>query len=103
MLNGWIPDYIAPANFLGVLRCDGNSLNDYCDPDFNTRFDHALQLQVSDPAAALTEWAALDRRAVDLALLAPVFNKGAAFVSDRVGNYQYNPAYFSLFDQMWVQ
>ena len=66
-------------------------------------YDHALQLQVTDPAAALAEWAALDRRAVDLALLAPLDNTGAVFVSERVGNYQYNPAYQGLFDQMWVQ
>jgi YVTN family beta-propeller protein len=103
MLNGWAPDYIAPGNFLGILRCDGVSLNDYCDPDFNAAFDRALQAQTTDPAAALGEWAAVDRRAVDLALLAPVFNTGSVFVSDRVGNYQYNPAYFGMFDQMWVQ
>ena len=64
MLNGWIPDYLAPANFLSFLRCDGESLNDYCDQEFNAMFDHALQLQVADPAAALAEWAALDHRAI---------------------------------------
>ena len=51
----------------------------------------------------MTEWAALDHRAVDLALLAPMVNSGADFVSERVGNYQFSPAYEALFDQMWVQ
>ena len=92
-----------PGTVLGILRCDSGSLNSYCDPEFDRMFDHALQLQVTDPAAALAEWAALDHRAVDLALLAPIDNSGAVFVSERVGNYQYHPAYGSLFDQMWVQ
>ena len=103
MLNGWFPDYFGPATFLGLLRCAGQFLNNYCDPEFNRMYDRALQLQVTDPAAALAEWAALDHRAVDLALYAPVDNPGGVFVSERVGNYQYHPAYQSLFDQMWVQ
>jgi peptide/nickel transport system substrate-binding protein len=102
-LSGWGADYNAPANFLGLLKCASSSLNSYCDPEFDRMFDHALQLQVTDPAAALAEWATLDHRAVDLALLAPIDNSGAVFVSERVGNYQFHPAYGSLFDQMWVQ
>ncbi|MFL5642656.1 MAG: ABC transporter substrate-binding protein [Chloroflexota bacterium] len=103
MLGGWVPDYLAPANFLSVLKCDGGSLNDYCDDEFNAMFDHALQLQLADPAAALAEWATLDHRAVDLALLVPLNNPSGVYVSERVGNYQFHPAYGSLFDQMWVQ
>lgn len=102
-LVGWGADYNAPANFMGTLKCGSGSLNSYCDPEFDRMFDHALQLQVTDPAAALVEWAALDHRAVDLALMAPYANSGAVLVSERVGNYQYHPAYGSLFDQMWVQ
>ena len=35
------------------------------------------------PAAAVAEWPALDRRGVDLALIAPLYNAGADFVSER--------------------
>jgi len=104
MLNGWSPDYLAPGNFLGLFRCPpfGDSLMNYCDPEFERAFDHALQLQTTDPAAALAEWSALDRLGVDRALHVPLYNWGAQFVSDRVGNYQYNLGYGPLFDQMWV-
>jgi peptide/nickel transport system substrate-binding protein len=102
-INGWFPDYVAPSNFLGLFTCGGDPVISYCDPDFDSAFNHALELQATDPAAALAEWAAVDRRGVDLALLAPLYNSGGAFVSDRVGNYQYNSFYGVLFDQMWVQ
>jgi YVTN family beta-propeller protein len=99
------PDYVAPSTFLGLFNCyeSPNVVINYCDADFGAAFDHALELQATDPAAALGEWAELDRLGVDLALMAPVFNVGAHFVSARVGNYQFSPAGTVLFDQMWVQ
>lgn len=100
---GWSADYVAPSNFIALYTCTGEGGTSYCDPDFQAQFDHALELQSTDPEAALREWAALDRRAVDLALLAPLYNAGADFVSSRVGNYQYSAAFGPLFDQMWVQ
>jgi YVTN family beta-propeller protein len=104
-VNGWIPDYVTPSTFLGLLTCGGDDLAiiNYCDAEFDAAFRHALELQTTDRAAAVAEWAALDHRAVDLALLAPLVNSGADFVSERVGNYQFSPAYEALFDQMWVQ
>jgi peptide/nickel transport system substrate-binding protein len=103
---GWSPDYLAPGTYLGLFRCPqpGESMTNYCDPDFDRAFDHAQELQASDPAAALAEWASLERRAVDLALLAPLVTAGGrSFVSERVGNYQYSAALGPLYDQMWVQ
>jgi peptide/nickel transport system substrate-binding protein len=103
---GWISDYPAsPANFLGLFTCDGDPARtiNHCDESFDAAYHHALELQLTDRAAAVAEWTALDHRAVDLALLAPLVNPGADFISERVGNYQYSPAYEALFDQMWVQ
>lgn len=104
-VNGWIPDYLAPSNFLSLFTCDGDPIRiiNRCDESFDAAYLHALELQTTDRAAALAEWAALDHRAVDLAILAPLVNPGADFVSERVGNYQFSPAYEALFDQMWVQ
>jgi peptide/nickel transport system substrate-binding protein len=104
-LNGWGPDWLSASNFLGLLTCGGDTISviNHCDPDFDAAFNHARELQATDPAAAAIEWAALDRRGVDLALLAPLHNAGADFVSERVGNYQLTPMGFVLFDQMWVQ
>ena len=104
-LNGWAPDWLSASNFLLLFACGGDPIAviNYCDPDFDAAYNHARELQATDPAAALLEWAALDRQGVDLALLAPLHNTGADFVSERVGNYQLSPMGVILFDQMWVQ
>jgi YVTN family beta-propeller protein len=104
-VNGWFPDFVAPSTFLSLFTCGGDPVGviNNCDESFDAAYHHALELQTTDRAAAVAEWAALDHRAVDLALLAPLVNPGADFISDRVGNYQYSPAYEALFDQMWVQ
>ncbi len=103
-IGGWGSDYLAPSTFLGLFTCnDEQTLINYCDTAFDAAFDHALELQALDPPAALSAWTELDHRAVDLALMAPMYNGGSYFVSDQVGNYQFNPAYSVLFDQMWVR
>jgi YVTN family beta-propeller protein len=104
-LNGWAPDWLSASNFLLLFTCGGDTINviNYCDPGFDATFNHAKELQGTDPAAAAAEWAALDRKGVDLALLAPLQNAGADFVSERVGNYQMSPMGVVLYDQMWVQ
>jgi len=102
---GWLPDILAPSTFLRLLTCGGDwsGVSNFCDKKFDAAYQRALELQTTDRAAAVAAWAALDHRAVDLAMLAPLVNPGADFVSERVGNYQYSPAYEALFDQMWVQ
>ena len=105
--TGWGPDWVTAGTFLGLLRCPdagGDVFINHCDQEFDDAFEHALALQATDPAAANREWAALDHLAVDEALMVPVSNDGADFVSGRVGNYQFSPnGGFVLFDQMWVQ
>jgi ABC-type oligopeptide transport system substrate-binding subunit len=104
-LNGWAADYLGPGNFLGLFKCPGDPFIGYCDEsgEFDAAFERAIQLQPTDRAAANAAWAELDRWVVDQAILAPIFNAGATFVSDRVGNYQYSPTGAPLYDQMWVQ
>ena len=102
-INGWVPDWVTPGNFLQLLKCGGDPHINNCDTEFDAHYDRALELQATDPAAALAEWAIVDRLGVDLAALAPMYNEGADFVSARVGNYQYSPTGQILFDQMWVQ
>jgi ABC-type transport system substrate-binding protein len=103
--NGWIPDWVGPSTFLALYTCDGEptKVMNYCDGDYDKAYQHALGLQATDPAAAGTEWAALDRRGVDLALMAPLYNGGGWIVSSRVGNFQASPNGALLLDQMWVQ
>jgi ABC-type transport system substrate-binding protein len=62
-----------------------------------------LRLQTTDPAKVGAAWAAVDRQLVDEApavgLLVP---QGVDLVSRRVDNYQRNPAWGVLLDQLWV-
>jgi ABC-type transport system substrate-binding protein len=103
-LTGWIPDYFSPANFFGWLTCaETGPPQNFCDPEFDALYEQALDLQTTDPAAANEKWTAVDRAAVDRVIWIPVVLPGSDFLSTRVGNYQFNPAYIFLFDQLWVQ
>jgi len=103
--NGWAPDYLGSSTFMGLYTCGGDQsgVMQYCDADFDAAYAHALELQATDRSAAVTEWAALDRRAVDLAVFAPLYNEGGDFISARIGNYSFSPSGYPLLDQMWVQ
>ena len=84
--------------------CAGSDgLSNYCDPALDALIAEARDLQTTDQAAAVAKWAEVDRAVVDLALWAPLYNAGTEFVSARVGNFQFHPAYFVLLDQLWVQ
>jgi YVTN family beta-propeller protein len=110
---GWIADYPGPSNFFNVLlscasfqRGTPANLNyaEFCSPAVDRKIQRALRLQSTDAAAAGRAWADVDRTVTDLAPWAPMINDlGADFVSARVGNYQYNPEFGLLPDQMWVR
>ena len=58
----------------------------------------------NDPATATKLWTAVDQDIVDVAPLIPlVIPEGVDVVSPRVGNYQNNPAWGILLDQLWVR
>ena len=101
---GWAGDSLAPSGFLEPFTCDGGVgwLN-LCDPALEAHMADAAELQTTDAAAAAEAWAAIDREVTDLAVWAPLVNQGTDFVSARVGNYQFHPAYLALLDQLWVQ
>ena len=65
---------------------------------------HAERLQSTDARSASAVWASAERRIVDEAPLLPLANpKQVDVVSRRVGNYQYNPQWGVLLDQLWVR
>jgi peptide/nickel transport system substrate-binding protein len=100
----WIPDVVAPATFLAGFTCDEtHDVPRVCDEELDALVAEARALQATDAAAATAKWAEVDRYVVDQAFWAPLFNDGADFVSARVGNYQFHPAYFVLLDQLWVE
>jgi len=104
--GAWLADYPAASDFFNLLlSCHGtgNPLG-YCDAGVDREIERALSLAATDPRAADRVWRGLDRRVTDLAAWAPLVNVFATdFVSRRVGNYQYNPLWGILADQLWVR
>ena len=63
-----------------------------------------MRLQAVDPTSANELWAALDRELTDRApLVVMASGKALGLVSKRVGNYQYNPQWGVLLNQLWVR
>lgn len=56
------------------------------------------------PAHASQEWSAIDRTVVNDAVDAPLSNSVEPnFVARRVGDFEYNPQWGVLVDQLWVR
>jgi ABC-type transport system substrate-binding protein/class 3 adenylate cyclase len=108
---GWIADYPGAYDFLKLFACSNlpgvNAFATfYCQPSFDRHLRHALQVQLTDPAAANRLWAEADRYITNQAVTIPLWNPvSAVLVSKDVGNVQYTPAGTSLpfIDQMWVK
>jgi peptide/nickel transport system substrate-binding protein len=104
--SGWLPDFPTASNYVEPqFGCDG-SANAFgvCDRTLERMVDEAKRLQASDLGAANRAWAAVDRRLVERAMLAPLTNALVAYpVSDRVGNVQIHPLWSLLLSRLWVR
>ena len=77
--------------------------SEFCNRELDSRIDHALSLQTTDPAKVGAAWAAVDRQIVDQAPAIGLFvPQGIDLVSRRVGNYQCNPVSGVILSQLWV-
>jgi len=109
----WYQDYPAPSDFIDPLfTCasflpdNQNNFNEaeFCDPQIDSQAQRALTSRPSDPAAATTRWAAIDRELTDQAPWVPLYNpRDLTLLSARVGNYRYHPYWSLLIDQLWVR
>ena len=64
----------------------------------------ADSLQTTNPPAADTSWARLDRELTNLAIWLPTVTPNEIdLLSNHVGNYEYNPVWEVLLDQLWVR
>jgi peptide/nickel transport system substrate-binding protein len=111
---GWIPDFAAtPAGFIPpAFACSAytpvssqnQAVAEFCDPAIDREMARAQSLQATDPEAASQLWAKIDHDVTWQAPWVP-FANGVVLevVSERVGNYQYNPQYGTLLDQLWVR
>ena len=109
----WYQDYPAPADFISpLLTCHsflpGNPANlnaaEFCNPRIDAQVTQALALQARNPSTAVALWARIDHQIVNQAPWAPLYNpRSMVMLSARVGNYQYDPYWSLLIDQLWVR
>jgi ABC-type transport system substrate-binding protein len=60
--------------------------------------------QATDPARAAATWAAVDRAVTSAAPWVPLATQNNVdFLSDQVTNYQYNPFFGILLDQLQIR
>ena len=90
--------------FATWFACDGpNTHGWFCDPSIDRANARARSLEATSPREAAALWARIDRRLVDRAAWLPMINeRGLAFVSSRVRNYQSNPYFGLIADQLWL-
>jgi YVTN family beta-propeller protein len=110
----WIADYPSASDYFDqFFQCsafrpadpaDTRTGSYFCQPGIDLQMNQADQLQTSDPQAAAQVWAAVDREVTYLAPWVPLVSvRFADFTSARAGDYQYNPAWGILLDQLWVR
>ena len=113
VLSGWTADYPNPIDFLDLLlSCrsfvphSGTNLNtsESCDPGLDSLIHSAEAVQVGNPSRGAKLWQKADRRAVDGAAWVPLVNSlGIDVIGDHVENYQRNPEWSVLLDQLWAR
>jgi peptide/nickel transport system substrate-binding protein len=106
VLIGWFKDFPAASDFVGPLftcRAVAN-YSSFCDRTFDKKVRRASAQQASDPAAASALWAQIDRELVRRAVAVPLFTtQSVTLLSKRAGNYEFNPQWGVLLDQLWVR
>ena len=106
--GAWQADVPSAAGFIpGVLSCAAlgqSNLSQFCDRAIDRQIARAVTAQAQDPAAATTLWQQVEQSLLAQAPIVPAYNRrNVEFVSKRVGNYQYNPQWGVVLDQLWVK
>jgi ABC-type transport system substrate-binding protein/DNA-binding SARP family transcriptional activator/streptogramin lyase len=109
----WYQDYPEPADFISpLLTCQSflpaNPANlnaaEFCNPRIDAQVTQALALEARNPSTAAALWARIDQQIINQAPWVPIYNPRALILlSTRVGNYQYDPYWSVLIDQLWVR
>ncbi|MEA2168119.1 MAG: hypothetical protein QOF76_1419, partial [Solirubrobacteraceae bacterium] len=76
----------------------------FCEPEFDRLEGEATRLQAVAPSSADAVWEQVERRLLDEVPAIGIYNRfWSDLVSERLGNFQYNPAIGMLLDQAWVR
>ena len=101
----WFADYPAASNYITTFfACDAPSnWSQFCNHRIEAEIRRALTLQTTDLYLANQLWARIDRAIVNQAPVVPLATlEQVDIVSSRVGNYQYQPQWGVMLDQLWV-
>jgi peptide/nickel transport system substrate-binding protein len=108
----WAPNYPAASEFIQFLascknfvpRSTSNSnWSEFCDQRLDATIRAALAAEGNNSSGADQLWAQADRQVTDKAPFVPLVTPSIIdFVSQRVGDYQYNAQIGLLLDQLWV-
>jgi peptide/nickel transport system substrate-binding protein len=99
----WFGDLVTCASYQPHTSNNVN-LSEFCDPSIDAELAHARALQTTNPDAGTILWSKIDRGLVEQAPWVPFINaRSFDVVSSRVGNYEYNPQWGALLDQIWVR
>jgi peptide/nickel transport system substrate-binding protein len=101
--TGWgDPSY---GFFATYFTCGGTNAHGwFCDPAIDRLNTRARALQATSPHEAAALWEQIDRNLVNRAAVAPMINeRGLAFVSARVTNYESHPYWGLIADQLSVR
>jgi YVTN family beta-propeller protein len=95
-----------PYGYFAAWFSCGGAFNHgwFCDRRVASENSHAESLMETNPRAAASAWANIDRQLVARAAWVPLVDlKGIDFVSARVRNYQFHPYSGMIADQLWLR
>jgi peptide/nickel transport system substrate-binding protein len=108
----WSPGFAAPSGFIQPgLSCssyqphnpDNENTAEFCDRSIDREINRAQSIQAVQPEVATKLWTRIDHQLTDQAPWVPFANGTVLELqSRRVGNYQYNPQWGTLLDQLWI-
>jgi len=112
-VSQWYQDYPEASDFLNVLFGCGSfhegsdssiNISGFCDKDIDAKMQQAMAAAITDKKKANEIWAEVDKAVTDKVPAVFLFTpKHVDFVSKRVGNFIFNPQYYWMINQSWVQ
>jgi len=112
-LSQWYQDYPAASDFLYILLSCASftpgsdssiNMSGYCNKAFDAKMQKAMELGLTDPAAANKMWGDLDKEVMADAPVAVAFTpKQVDFVSKGTKNYHFSKQYKMFVSQLQVK
>ncbi|HEY2509008.1 MAG TPA: ABC transporter substrate-binding protein [Streptosporangiaceae bacterium] len=110
--SAWFQDYPAPSDFLNVLLGCGTihknsdaspNIAEFCDPAIQKLINEAEADEATNPSQAASLWTQVDHMDTQQAAWVDLFNpKQIDVLAKTVQGYKWNPQWYILIDQLWL-